>query len=147
MAFAKLYDRATSITAVNFLNDRVMPFFEQHHISLRRVVTDGGTEYYGDPAHHDYELYLASKDIDHPPTETTSPQTRGICERFYRAAIEEFYHVAFHEEIYTSIASLQVGLDKWVATYNALRPHQERWCYGRTPMQTWLDACRLVRQK
>ena len=59
VVFAKLYDRKTPITAAEVLNDRVLPFFEEHGIVLCRVLTDRGTEYCGNPEHHDYELYLA----------------------------------------------------------------------------------------
>jgi hypothetical protein len=59
VVFAKLYDRKTPITAAEILNDRVLPFFEEHGIALCRVLTDRGTEYCGNPEHHDYELYLA----------------------------------------------------------------------------------------
>ena len=39
VAFAKLYDRKTPITAADLLNDRVLPFFEEHEIVLSRVLT------------------------------------------------------------------------------------------------------------
>jgi hypothetical protein len=38
VAFAKLYDRKTPITAAEILNDRVLPFFEEHGIVLCRVL-------------------------------------------------------------------------------------------------------------
>jgi hypothetical protein len=56
------------LTAAEILNDRVLPFFEEHGIALCRVLTDRGTEYCGNPEHHDYELYLAVEDIDHTRT-------------------------------------------------------------------------------
>jgi hypothetical protein len=31
--------------------------------------------------------------------------------------------------------------------YNHLRPHQGRWCFGKTPMQTFLDALPLAKEK
>ncbi len=44
VGFAKLYDRKTPLTAADLLNDRVIPFYEEHHIPLLRVLTDRGTE-------------------------------------------------------------------------------------------------------
>jgi hypothetical protein len=64
VAFAKLYDRKTPITAADLLNDRVVPFFDEHEIKLSRMLTDRGTEFCGGQS-HEYELYLAVKDIDH----------------------------------------------------------------------------------
>ncbi len=136
VAFAKLYDRKTPITAADLLNDRVVPFFDGHGVKLCRVLTDRGTEFCGSSQAHEYELYLAVEDIDHSRTKTKSPQTNGICERFHRTVLHEFYQVAFRKRIYGSIEQLQADLDAWVADYNERRPHQGRWCYGKTPMQT-----------
>ena len=95
VAFAKLYDRKTPITAADLLNDRVLPFFEEHNVKLLRILTDRGSEYCGNPERHEYELYLAVEDIDHSRTKTKSPQTNGICERFHKTVLNEFYRVAF----------------------------------------------------
>ena len=66
VAFAKLYDRKTPITAADLLNDRVVPFYDAHEVKLCRVLTDRGTEYCGkSDEHHEYELYLALEDVDH----------------------------------------------------------------------------------
>src|SRR6202521_1845068 len=81
VAFAKLYDRKTPITAVDLLNDRVVPFFDEHDVKLCRMLTDRGTEFCGTSQAHEYELYLAVEDIDHSRTKARSPQTNGICER------------------------------------------------------------------
>jgi transposase InsO family protein len=94
VAFAKLYDRKTALTAADLLNDRVLPFFEEHEVVLSRVLTDRGTEYCGTDA-HEYELYLAVEDIDHTRTKAKSPQTNGICERFHKTVLNEFYRVTF----------------------------------------------------
>ena len=147
VAFAKLYDRKTPITAAELLNDRVVPFYDEHAVTLQRVLTDRGTEFCGNPERHEYELYLAVEDIDHSRTKTKSPQTNGICERFHRTVLDEFYRIAFRKKVYRGIEDLQADLDAWVASYNETRPHQGRWCYGKTPMQTFLDAAPLAREK
>ena len=147
VGFAKLYDRKTPITAAELLNDRVIPFFESHGVKLLRTLTDRGTEYCGNPERHEYELYLAVEDIDHSRTKTKSPQTNGICERFHKTVLNEFYRVAFRKKIYRSIAELQEDLDAWVREYNEARPHQGRWCFGKTPLQTFLAAMPMTREK
>jgi transposase InsO family protein len=146
VAFAKLYDRKMPITAADLLNDRVVPFYDEHEIRISRVLTDRGTEYCGSQS-HEYELYLAVEDIDHSRTKTKSPQTNGICERFHRTVLDEFYRVAFRKKIYRTIDELQADLDSWIADYNQLRPHQGRWCFGKTPMQTFLDALPIAKEK
>jgi transposase InsO family protein len=147
VGFAKLYDRKTPITAADLLNDRVVPFFEQHEIPLSRVLTDRGTEYCGNPESHEYELYLGVEDIDHSRTKTKSPQTNGICERFQKTVLNEFYRVAFRKKLYTSLEELQTDLDAWIKEYNETRPHQGRWCFGKTPMQTFVDSLALAKEK
>ena len=144
---AKLYDTKTPITAADLLNDRVVPFFEEHDIALVRVLTDRGTEYCGNPEQHPYELYLAVEDIEHTRTKVKSPQTNGICERFHKTVLNEFYRVAFRRKIYATIEELQRDLDAWLVEYNEQRPHQGRWCYGKTPMQTFLDTVALAKEK
>jgi len=147
VAFAKLYDRKTPITAADLLNDRVVPFFDEKEIKLSRVLTDRGTEYCGNPEHHEYELYLAVEDIDHSRTKTKSPQTNGIVERLHKTMLNEFYRIAFRKKLYASIRELQDDLDEWMRSYNEERPHQGRWCFGKTPMQTFLDAVPIAREK
>jgi transposase InsO family protein len=95
VAFAKLYDTKTPITAADMLNDRVLPFFEEHAIRAVRVLTDRGTEYCGDPQKHPYELYLAIEDVDHTKTKARHPQTNGIVERLHKTMLNECYRVVF----------------------------------------------------
>jgi integrase-like protein len=76
-----------------------------------------------------------------------SPQTNGICERFHKTVLNEFYRVAFRKKVYRSIDELQADLDSWIMEYNQARPHQGRWCFGKTPMQTFLDAMPMTKEK
>jgi transposase InsO family protein len=122
---------------------RVLPFFDEHEVKLLRMLTDRGTEYCGNPEHHEYELYLAVEDIDHTRTKTKSPQTNG----FHKTVLNEFYRVAFRKKVYRSIDELQTDLDLWIRDYNEQRPHQGRWCFGKTPMQTFLDAMPIAKEK
>jgi transposase InsO family protein len=147
VAFAKLYDTKTPLTSADLLNDRVVPFFEEHEIPISRVLTDRGTEYCGNPERHEYELYLAVEDIDHTRTRVKRPQTNGICERFHKTILNEFYRVAFRKKLYRTLEELQSDLDAWVDGYNTARPHQGRWCYGKTPMKTFMDSLELAKEK
>lgn len=147
VAFAKLYDRKNALVAADMLNDRVLPFFESEKIPLLRVLTDRGSEYCGSIEHHEYQLYLALEDIDHTRTKARHPQTNGICERLHRTMKDEFYAVAFRKKIYTGIEEMQEDLDAWIKTYNEERTHSGRYCFGKTPMQTWEDAKHLALEK
>ena len=139
-AAAKLYTTKTPITLADLLNDRVLPFFAEQGMGIIRILTDRGTEYCGRPENHDYQLYLALNDIEHSKTKANHPQTNGICERFHKTILQEFYQVAFRRKIYQSIEELQYDLDEWMVYYNSARTHQGKMCCGRTPMQTLIDA-------
>lgn len=147
VAHAKLYTTKTPITAADLLNDRVLPFYESQELPVLRILTDRGTEYCGKADSHDYQLYLAVNDIDHTKTRVKSPQTNGICERFHKTVLQEFYQVAFRKKIYSDLESLQVDLDAWLNRYNTERTHQGKMCCGRTPMETLIDGRQIWKEK
>ena len=147
VACVKLYDRKTALVAADLLNDRVVPLFEDHGIPLLRILTDRGTEYCGNREHHEYQLFLAVENIDHTKTKTKSPQTNGICERFHKTVLQEFYQIAFRKKVYSTLQELQDDLDQWIENYNTERPHSGRHCYGKTPWQTFEDSIHLAKEK
>lgn len=147
VAHCKLYNMKTALTAADLLNDRVLPFYEEQGMPVLRILTDRGTEYCGQIEKHEYQLFLGLSDIDHTRTKARSPQTNGICERFHKTILDEFYRVAFRKKIYSSIDELQLDLDRWLREYNEDRTHQGKMCCGRTPMQTLLDARQAVADK
>ena len=139
-AAAKLYTTKTPITSADLLNDRVLPFFAEQGMGVIRILTDRGTEFCGKVETHDYQLYLALNDIEHTKTKVMHPQTNGICERFHKTILNEFYQVAFRKKIYRSAEELQIDLDEWISYYNNDRTHQGKMCCGRTPMETFIDG-------
>jgi transposase InsO family protein len=147
VAQAKLYDRRNALVAADLLNDRVLPFFEENGLPLLRILTDRGTEYCGAREHHEYQLYLAVENIDHSRTKARHPQTNGICERFHKTVQDEFYATAFRKTLYTSLERLQADLDDWLIRYNERRPHSGKYCFGKTPMQTFMDSRQLAWDK
>jgi transposase InsO family protein len=147
VAFAKLYDRKNALVAADMLNDRVLPFYEENDVALLRVLTDRGTEYCGNRESHEYQLYLAVENIDHSRTRAKSPQTNGICERFHRTVQEEFYSVAFRKKLYSSLDELQLDLDEWMREYNEQRAHSGKYCFGKTPLETFRDSAHLAQAK
>ena len=123
VAHAKLYTTKTPITAADLLNDQVLPFMEEHDLPVLRIMTDRGTEYCGRPDKHDYQLFLAINDIDHTKTKVKHPQTNGICERFHKTILQEFYQITFRKHLYQTIEQLQADLDVWIDHYNTQRTH------------------------
>ncbi len=146
-AAAKLYTTKTPITGADLLNDKVLPVFAEQGMSVIRILTDRGTEYCGKPETHDYQLYLALNDIEHTKTKAFHPQTNGICERFHKTILDEFYRVTFRRKLYTTLEELQADLDDWIRYYNQDRTHQGKVCCGRTPMQTMMDGKEAYNEK
>lgn len=147
VAFGKLYTSKHAITSADVLNDRVLPFFESQEIPVLRMLTDRGTEFNGRPENHEYELYLQLENIDHSKTKVRHPQSNGICERLHRTMQDEFYAITFRKKMYTTLQMLQVDLDAWLDYYNNERPHSGRYCFGKTPMQTFNESLNLAKEK
>ena len=147
VAKARLYDRKNALVAAHFLNNDVVPFFDQYEVKLMRILTDRGTEYCGKREHHEYQLYLTLEEVEHSKTKARSPQTNGICERFHRTLQDEFYAVAFRTKVYASIDELQQDLEDWLQEYNHTRTHQGKYCFGKTPMKTFEDSKHLAKVK
>ena len=137
----------------------MIPFHDEHEIVLQWVLADRGTEYCGTHDRHECELYLAVENIDRSRTRTSeadrgrrprkppSPQTNGIVERFHKTMLDEFYRIVFRKRIYATIDELQADLDAWLTESNGVRAHQGRYCYGKTQMQTFLEAVPADREK
>jgi transposase InsO family protein len=147
VAHAKLYTTKTPITAADMLNDQVLPFYEEHDLPVLRILTDRGTEFCGRPDKHDYQLFLAINDIDHTKTKVKHPQTNGICERFHKTILQEFYQVTFRKNLYETIEQLQADLDQWMHHYNTERTHQGKVCCGRTPFETMIGGKEIWKEK
>jgi transposase InsO family protein len=147
VADAKLYEDKTSLTAADMLNDRILPWYEEEGIPILRILTDRGTEYKGNIENHAYQLFLSIAGIEHSTTKAYSPQTNGICERFNKTMKQEFFEVAMRKKMYSSLEELQKDLDTWLDYYNNERPHSGKFCYGKTPMQTFKDSKKLALEK
>ncbi len=147
VATAKLYTDKSAITTADLLNDRVVPLFDEQGVKLQRILTDRGTEYCGKPENHAYQLYLAMEDIDHSRTKANHPQTNGICERFHKTLQDECYSLLFRKKLYRSLEELQVDLDALLERYNRERPHSGRYCYGKTPWETFQQSRHLALEK
>ena len=146
VGFAKVYQDKTALRAADFMNDKVLPFFDSENMSLLRVLTDRGTEYWGRIETHPYQLFLHLNGIEHSRTKVRHPQTNGSTERLNQIVQNEFYKVAFRKKIYKSIEEIQVDLDTFMKNYNTERTNQGKHCQGRTPMQTFQDGRPLYQQ-
>jgi len=146
VGFAKLYLEKTAITAADFLNDKVLPFFDSQNVRLLRAITDRGTEYCGVRENHPYQLYMYLNDIEHTKTKARHPQTNGCTERLNQTILDEFYSVTFRKKVYRSVDDIQSDLDAFMEDYNHKRTNQGKYCKGRTPMETFADGLELCKK-
>jgi transposase InsO family protein len=146
VGFAKVYLEKTSLTAADFMNDKVLPFFDKKGIRVLRMLTDRGTEYCGRAETHPYELYLHLNDIEHTKTKPRSPQTNGAVERLNQTVETEFYEVSFRKKLYKTLEEIQTDLDGFMDYYNHERTNQGKHCQGRTPYETFTDGLSLYQQ-
>ena len=75
------------------------------------------------------------------------PQTNGICERFHKTILQEFYQITFRKKLYSTLEELQADLDIWLKFYNTERTRQGKMCCGRTPLETLFDEKRIWAEK
>ena len=91
--------------------------------------------------------YVPTEDIDHSRTEANHPQTNGICDRFHKTLRDECYSLLFRKKLYRDLEELQVDLDAWLESYNRERPHLGRYCYGKTPWESFQASKHLALAK
>jgi hypothetical protein len=50
-------------------------------------------------------------------------------------------------KLYTSIEQVQIDVDQWIETYNHERTHSGKYCYGKTPIETFSASKHLAKEK
>jgi len=139
-AWGRLYTNKLPVTAVQVLNNDVLPYFEAHQVKVETVLTDNGREYCGRPDHHPFELFLQLEEIEHRKTKVRRPQSNGFVERLHRTLLDEHFRIKGREKYYETISQMQDDLDEYLKHYNEDRTHQGRNMNGRTPKQAFLDG-------
>lgn len=133
-AFGFLHTSKQAEAAAALLHNDVLPFYRQHGLSVKAVLTDNGREFCGKDD-HPYELYLELNDIEHRHTQVRRPQTNGFVERFQRTVLDEFFRLVFRTKLYETLEALQADLDAWLVHYNYERPHQGYRNLGKRPYE------------
>lgn len=146
-AWARLYANKLPVTAVQLLNNDVLPTFEQHGASIDAVLSDNGREFCGREDRHPYELFLQLEGIEHKRTRVSRPQSNGIVERLHRTLLDEHFRVEGRRTWFETIEEMQAVLDAYLLEYNTKRPHQGRGMNGRTPLAAFRDGIRKPTRK
>jgi len=130
--FGFLHTSKQAEAAAALLHNEVLPFYRQHGLRVKAVLTDNGRDFCGKDD-HPFELYLELNDIEHRHTQVRRPQTNGFVERFQRTVLDEFFRLAFRTKLYETVEALQADLDAWLRHYNYERPHQGYRNLGKRP--------------
>ncbi len=137
-AWARLYPNKMPVTAVQLMNNEVIPTFEEHEAKIDAVLSDNGREFCGRPDQHPYELFLQLEGIAHKTTKVGRPQSNGIAERLHRTLLDEHFRIQGRTIWYESLEEMQKDLDAYLLRYNRERPHQGRGMDGRTPLEAFI---------
>ena len=141
-AWARLYPNKLPLTAVQLMNNDVLPAFEAHGAKIEAVLSDNGREFCGREDRHPYELFLQLEGIEHKRTRVKRPQSNGIVERLHRTLLDEHFRVEGRRTWFETIDEMQTVLDLYIVEYNTKRPHQGRGMNGRTPIAAFTDGIR-----
>jgi len=121
------------ITAADLLNDRVLPFYEENGVVLQRVLTDRGTEYCGTPRPPRIRALPCCREHRPYPHKARSPQTNGIVERLHKTHAQRVLPHRLPQEDLCDDQRIAEGSRYLDDEYNEARPHQGRYCFGKTP--------------
>ena len=135
--WGRLYTSKFPLTAVQVMNNDVLPFFDEHGVGIKTVLSDNGREFCGRPDRHPYELFLQLEDIEHRTTRVKRPQSNGFIERFHRTLLDEHLRVKGRTTWYETLEEMQQDLEAYLELYNTKRPHRGRGMDGRTPFQVF----------
>ena len=139
--FAKVYRDKTVVSAIDFLETKVLPVYEQFNIPLDRILTDNGKKYttHWVNGNHEYGEFLKQNSIRHTRIKPRMPQRNGIVERFNRTLLEEFYQIAMMKKVYSSLSELQDDLDQFIDYFNFKRTNQGYRLKGQISYQKFFD--------
>ena len=134
-AFGFLHTGKIPDCAVAILHNTVLPFYREHNLPVKAILTDNGKEYCGSEKHH-FELYLLLNDIEHRKTAIHNTSANAFVKRFGQICIAEFFTPAWKESLYSSLDNLQADFDRWLHYYNTERPNSGFPNMGKPPLES-----------
>jgi transposase InsO family protein len=135
-AIAKVYYQRNSQAAIDLLEERVIPFYQEEGIVLQRILTDRDAIYCNTKKNPVLDTFLEKNRIVHAYTDRWQLKTNGICLRFQKIVHDDFYLKGFRNKPFDSLEELQQALDEWIKEYNFVREYPGKYCFGRTPYLT-----------
>jgi transposase InsO family protein len=134
-AFANLSTITRIGPAIEALQDQTLPFFAEHRVAIRSVLSGRLSESDGVAL----DAYSGGRRIEHRPRDGSL----GFIERFRRIAVNEFLRRPFVRRLSRAgLPRLQREFDDWLASYNEERPQEGYPNYGAIPRSIITQACK-----
>jgi transposase InsO family protein len=118
----------SSEVSAAFLRERIVPEFAQAGWKLRRVLTDGGSEFKAV-----FQEACRELGVRHTRTKPRHAWTNGFVERLQGTILHEHWRVEFRRRYFTRLAHLETSLQSYLRFYNHERTHRGYRTRGRTP--------------
>ncbi len=144
--FARFYTNKSPELTSHFLQEAVLPWFSDQDITIKKILTDRGAEFYQSSTANTYQALLQDQEIEHVLIKAyNSAKINGLCHQFANRIDTGFFPSTVRRCSFGHISELQEEMDSWLAQYNNLA-QQTRYCYGKTPTET-LNASRHLCQQ
>lgn len=127
-ALAQIVSAPTAAAMAAFLTQVVIPTYRRAGWEVRRVLTDGGSEFKAA-----FAAACVEVGVRHTRIQPRHPWTNGYVERVQGTILHEHWRIVFRRHYFTSPRQLQRSLDGFLAFYNGERPHQGYKLRGQTP--------------
>jgi transposase InsO family protein len=137
---ARILPELTAAAVATFLRTVVVPALRQAGWSVERVLTDGGGEFKAE-----FAAACAALGIRHTRIKPRHAWTNGFVERLQQTILTEHWRVVFRRHYFTSRATLDRSLHRFMQFYNFERPHHGYRVRGRTPATIFHGAMATAR--
>lgn len=127
-AWARIFSDRRPLTAVQVLAREVLPAFELRGLPVWTVTTDRSGAFQGRVDRHPFTSFLRLRGIAHIPV-----RSDGFVERFQRIVRSEYHGPQGGHPTGGGLLEMNEALERWLARYNASRPHDGVGMLGRTP--------------
>jgi hypothetical protein len=146
LSFAKVCGSESPLNAANFLQIRVLPFYERHGVRVERVFTPHSPEFCGPIPAHPYEFFRVSANSEHAHL---GPGQDLLCVaswQLYRILCQEFVALEFRRTFQHSFGTLQRALDLFLEAYSRERVVRNGSKPGRMPLGLFLEGIGTAKQ-
>ncbi|MEH0690797.1 transposase [Vibrio cholerae] len=136
-AFARFSLSSDSDGATALLSDTVMPFLAKHGVSVQRVLTDRGAEFFAPNDNTSFQQYLNQHAIEHVKIKAyNSSKINGLCFEYMQHIIRYFCTPAARQHSINTLDDLSHVFQQWLDKDNHQREDTSAYCFGKTHYET-----------